>query len=57
MEKLTIKQVEEACKELQEALVETVTLDKKAEDIKMQQAKARKRLQMARDVIYHLKLN
>lgn len=57
METLTIKDVETACKELQEALVETISLDKASDKIKIQQAKARKRLQIARDIVYHLKIN
>jgi hypothetical protein len=57
MEKLTAKQVEEVCTELQEALLETINLDKQSLDIKVKQQKAHKRLSLARDAVRNLKID
>lgn len=54
---LTKESIEQACEELKQALIETVELDKKSQDIKIKQAKAQKRLSLARDIIHSLKLN
>ena len=53
--KLTKEEVKLACDELSEALLETISLDEKAEDIKLKQAKARYRLQKARENVRELK--
>jgi len=56
MDKITKTEVQKACEELSNALIETIELDEKQQDIKLKQAKARKRLQLARDVVHNLKL-
>lgn len=57
MEHLTKKDVEEACNELKDALLETISLDKQVQDIKLKQNKAQKRLSLAREVVRSLKIN
>lgn len=57
MEKVTDKVVEEACKELQDSLMETIKLDEQTVNLEAKKRKARYRLQQARDVIRNLKIN
>lgn len=57
MEKVTEKQIEEACKELQEALSESIKLDEQTVNLEAKKRKARTRLLLARDVIRNLKIN
>ena len=56
MEKPTLKDVEVACKELQDALMETIRLDVNTLNLDEKKRKARFRLQQARDIIRNLKL-
>ena len=49
--------IEKACEELKQALLETVNLDQQAQDIKLLQIKAQKRLSLARDIVHNIKLN
>jgi hypothetical protein len=57
MDKITKKDVETATEELKLSLLEAIELDEKMLDIKLRQAKAHKRLQLARDIISNIRIN
>ena len=57
MEKVSKKEVEEKCGELQGALIENIELDKQMIDLKVRQAKAQKRLSLARDAVHFIRIN
>lgn len=55
-EKLSKKEVESLCQELQSALMENIELDEKMQNIKILQAKAQKRLSLARDAVHFIRI-
>ena len=56
MEKVSRKQIEEVCKELEAALLAEIELDEKLQHFKSLQAKAHYRLSKARDEVRNLKV-
>jgi hypothetical protein len=57
MEKLTRREIEEACNELQNALFEFLDLDEKETHIKLAKEKAHYRLNKAIDEVRELQVN
>lgn len=55
--KTTIKDIEEAIKELGEAMTEMMLLDKADSEVKIAKAKAQKRLSLAREGIRSITFN
>ncbi len=56
MEKITRKEIEEACGELCDALISSIELDEKEQNIKLQQTKLHHRLLLAKDNVRQLKI-
>lgn len=55
-EKITKKQIEEACKNLQETLIESIELDEKEQNIKLKQTANHHKLLLAKDEVRNLKI-
>jgi hypothetical protein len=55
-EKLTRKEVETACDNLKQALIDYIELDEKSEKISLLKAKAQKNLSMCRDEVRALRI-
>jgi len=56
MDKLTPKVIQDACKDLQDALIESITLDHEMQELKQRQERCRYALLKAKEVIYNLKI-
>lgn len=56
MQKITKKEIEDAYEELKLASIAILEIDEKVEKVQLERQKARKRLSLARDAVYGLKL-
>ena len=56
MEKITRKEIEDACEELKSSLISSIELDEKEQNVKLQQTKNHHRLLLAKDSVRALKI-
>lgn len=56
MEKPSKKEIEEVCGELRDALIASIEIDEKEQNIKLQQTKNHHRLLLAKDCVRNLKI-